>query len=491
MTTSATSSFAQPGSRAPITSSPSRSPERTSGKQRNGRILVVDDDLDHAQMLADVLAATGFRATPVGGARDAMKHIELGETDVVVTDLRMPEMGGLELIDWCTKQDPRLVVVAITAFGGLETAIKAVRTGAFDYLSKPFEPAALVLAVEKALAERMLRQELASLRVALIENETIVARSESMRAVMGVVEQIAPTSVSVLITGPSGVGKEVVARAVHARSDRANAPFIAVNCAAIPGELLESELFGVKKGAFTDARADRQGLFREAEGGTIFLDEIGDLPLAMQPKLLRVLQEREVRPLGASSSFPIDVRVLAATRRDLRSALRDGSFREDLFYRLAVVELHIPALRERPEDIAPLAEAALVRAAARSKRPNRTLSGAAVRRLMDHAWPGNVRELENAIERAVALSTGDALLPEDLPPSVTTSPPHDFLRHALDRSWTLEDLSRAYLQRVLERTGGNKKQAAAIMGIDRRTIQRWLGEPAEDKDDDKANKRGG
>jgi DNA-binding NtrC family response regulator len=454
-----------------------------------GRILVVDDDLEHGRMVGDVLRDRGFRALVVGSAREATGHLELGDADVLVTDLRMPEMGGLELIEWSVRHDPRVIVVAITAFGGIETAVKAVRVGAFDYLSKPFEPTALLLAVEKAMAERRLRLELLDLRSALATGDDgIIARSDAMRNVMGVVAQVAPTPVSVLIGGPSGVGKEVIAQAIHRRSDRASGPFVAVNCAAIPAELLESELFGVKKGAYTDARADRPGLFREANGGTIFLDEIGDLPLVMQPKLLRVLQEREVRPLGGSQSSPIDVRVIAATRRDLRAALRDGTFREDLFYRLAVVELHIPALRERPEDIAPLAAAARERASLRSKRPNRALSGAAVRRLMDHPWPGNVRELENAIERAVALSTSDVIVPEDLPPSITSAPPHDFLRHALDRSWTLDDLSRAYLHRVLERTGGNKKQAAAILGIDRRTIQRWLGE-AEDAEEGKASKR--
>ncbi len=446
---------------------------KIAGTVDGNRVLVVDDDLDHAQMLRDVLNGRGYRAVAVGSAREAMSRVEARGIDVVVTDLRMPEMGGLELIEWATKHDPRVVLVAITAFGGLETAIKAVRAGAFDYLSKPFEPDALYLSVDKALHERAVRLELARLRRAHAESGGIVSRSEAMRDVMGVVQQVSTSNVSVLITGPAGVGKEVLARAIHARSERAGGPFVAVNCSAIPPELLDAELFGVKKGQTPDAKVDRPGLLRDAHSGTIFFDEIGDLPLGFQSKLLRALQ--------TSAS---DVRVLAATRRDLRAELREQAFREDLFYRIAVVELHIPALRERPDDIPPLAEAALMRAAAHSPRPRRTLSGAAVRRLMDHAWPGNVRELENAIERAVALSQGDVILPEDLPPTVSTPPPTDFLRHALDRSWTLEDLSRAYLARVLERTGGNKKQAAAIMGIDRRTIQRWLGDPPEEREEE-------
>ena len=436
-------------------------------------IFIVDDDVALGQLIGELLADKGHVVTVLDRAPDALARIEAGEVEVLLTDLRMPEIGGMELIAHAIRHDPRTVVVAMTAFGDLDTAVRAVRAGAFDYLPKPFEPGALHLAIDKALAERAQRDELARLRSVVKVDAAIVARSAQMREVLSLVDRVAPTPASVLITGPSGTGKERIARAIHDRSGRRGA-FVAVNCAAIPSELLESELFGVKKGAYTDARADRPGLFREANGGTIFLDELGDLPLAMQPKLLRVLQEREVRPLGGTSSVPIDVRVLSASRHDLRAALREGTFREDLYYRLAVVEIGLPALRERPDDIVPLAERALDRASARLGR-KKTLSGAAARSLLEHSWPGNVRELENALERAVALSNGEVILPEDLPPTLTSDSGQDFLRHAVDRSWTLEELSRAYLVRVLERTGGNKKQAAALMGIDRRTILRWLG----------------
>ncbi|MGZ3421077.1 MAG: sigma-54-dependent transcriptional regulator [Polyangiales bacterium] len=446
------------------------------------RILIVDDDPEMGAMVRDVLKSgdRSYEVQVVDRALDAQALIEQGGIDCVVTDLRMPEMGGLELIAWTAKHDPRITLVAITGFGSLETAIKAVRAGAFDYLSKPFEPEALLLAVDKALDERALRMEVATLRRALSpEKHGIVAKSAAMREILAVVDRVAKSDVSALVTGPSGSGKELVARAIHARSDRSTGPFVAVNCAAIPGELLEAELFGVKRGAYTDARADRPGLFREAHGGTLFLDEIGDLPINMQPKLLRVLQEREVRPLGGTSSSAIDVRVVSATHRDLRAAVAEGSFREDLFYRLAVVEIGIPALRERPEDIVPIAERALARGAAGARRGSLSLSGAAARRLIEHDWPGNVRELENAIERAVAMAASDVILPDDLPKAVVRPPSHDFLGHAVDRGWTLDELSRAYLARVLERTGGNKKQAASILGIDRRTIQRWLGEKTD------------
>jgi transcriptional regulator with PAS, ATPase and Fis domain len=290
------------------------------------------------------------------------------------------------------------------------------------------------------------------------------------------VKRVADSPMTVLITGPSGCGKEVIARALHGESRRRSRKFVAVNCAAIPESLIEAELFGVKKGAFTGARSDRIGMFQEADGGTLFLDEIGELPLSLQAKLLRVVQEREVRPVGSTTAESLDVRIVAATNRDLRTSVSERTFREDLFYRLAVIEIMIPALKDRPEDILPLAEHALSRAAVRTGRSIAGFSGAAVKVLLGHDWPGNVRELENVIERAVALCEGDRISPDDLPANTRVRRAQDFLEAAAERMMTMEELERAYALLMLSRMGGNKQRAAAALGVDRRTLQRWFGE---------------
>jgi DNA-binding NtrC family response regulator len=300
------------------------------------------------------------------------------------------------------------------------------------------------------------------------------------------VERMAAVDGAVLVTGESGTGKELVARALHALGPRKDGPMVAINCGALPASLLESELFGHLKGAFTDARTERLGVFREADGGTLFLDEIGEMPLALQAKLLRVLQEREVRPVGATRAVPVDARVVAATHRDLRRGMKDGTFREDLFYRLAVIEVALPPLRERPEDVLPLAEHFLRRASQRAGRALKGFSGAAARRLVGYGWPGNARELENAVERAVALARDEWISPDDLPPSVGVDATPDVFAAAAERLMTLDELEKGYVRHVLERLGGNKKRAAAALGINRRTIQRWLGE-APDAGDDAAD----
>ncbi|MDI1431412.1 sigma-54-dependent transcriptional regulator [Polyangium sorediatum] len=443
-------------------------------------LLVVEDDAPLAELFVGIAEKRGLRASRAATIAEGRARIEAGDDiEILLTDMRLPDGSGIDLIEWTRKADPRIVILAITAFGSIEIAVRAVRQGAYDFLTKPVEPAVLGVALDRAMEARRLRGEVEALRGALATESAlrgIIGKSRALADITSVVRRVADSPATVLVTGPSGSGKELVARALHEASRRKEAPFVAVNAAAIPETLLESELFGYKKGAFTDARQDKKGIFVEADGGTLFLDEIGDLPLVLQAKILRVLEEREVRPLGATRSAPVDVRVVAATNHDLRKAVKEGRFREDLFYRLAVIEIAIPPLRDRPEDILPLAEHFLGRAKARAERSLQGFSGAAARVLMAYDWPGNVRELENAVERAVALAQDEWISPDDLPPTVQKPSTPDLFASAAERMMTLDEVDRAYVRHVLERFGGNKVRAAAALGINRRTIQRWLGE---------------
>ena len=452
------------------------------------KVLVVDDDAEMARFVADIARDQGHAPTTLTAPSLALPLIEEQGFDLVVTDVRMPEIDGVALIELIKRFDPRIAIVAMTAFGSIETAVRAVRAGAFDFLPKPFQPADLALRMERALDRRAMTVELLQLRsevAARFSAAGIVGRSRALEDVIALVKRVADSPATVLVGGPSGSGKELVARALHAESRRRARRFVPVNCAAIPEALLEAELFGVRKGAYTDAHRDRIGMFQEADGGTLFLDEIGDLALPLQAKLLRALQEREVRPVGASATEPVDVRVVAATNRDLRAGVADRTFREDLFYRLAVIEIAIPPLKHRPEDILPLATHFLTRAGERAGKPFAGFSGSAVKRLLGHDWPGNVRELENAIERAAALCDGDRITAEDLPESVRVQRAPDTLEAAAERLMTLDELQRAYAQLILKRVGGNKHRAAAALGVDRRTLQRWFVEArgAEDEPD--------
>ncbi|MBL8683098.1 MAG: sigma-54-dependent Fis family transcriptional regulator [Myxococcales bacterium] len=448
-------------------------------------ILVVDDDDALARFVAEILVDQGYSVSTAPSAERARESIEAEDFDVVVTDLRMPGGSGLELIGWIKNYDPRLAVLAITAYGSIETAVQAVRMGASDYIPKPFEPDVLLLAVSKALREHSLRAELSALRTEVQARRgfgAIVAKSSVMREVLSLAERVADSPSTVLITGPSGAGKEVLARAVHQHSRRRARPFIAINCAAIPDTLLESELFGHKKGAFTGATSDRPGLFKQAHGGTLFLDEIGDLPQALQAKLLRVLQDREVRPVGSERSDPVDVRVLAATHRDLRDSITKREFREDLFYRLAVIELHVPPLADRVEDVVLLAEHFLHEHAARIGRPVHGFSGAALKLLEAYSWPGNVRELQNVVERAINLAQGELIAVDDLPLNLRKPREEGVLDRAIEREMTIAELEITYARRMLARNGNNKKKTARMLGIDRRTLQRWLGEREDERE---------
>ena len=445
-------------------------------------VLVVEDDDAMRDVLQEELADSGYRVIVAPGARAAMERVRGESLDVVITDLRMPDVDGFDLIRdiRATKNAPPIIM--ITAFGSIETAIKAVKLGAYDYITKPFEIEELILVIDKALSEQALRRKVERLQrevEALYGFENIIARSQSMREVLSLVARIAGSTASVLITGESGTGKELIARAIHYNSPRAQQPFVAVNLAAVPETLIESELFGHTKGAFTDAHTSKPGLFAEAAGGTMFLDEIAELAAPLQAKLLRVLQEHEVRPVGSTRSHKVDVRVVAATNRDLEEMMAEGSFREDLYYRLNVIQIELPPLRSRPDDILPIAEHCLVAAGARSKPPRTCrLHPDTQRILLNYPWPGNVRELENVIERGLALCRGDEIQPDDLPNHVRERKSTDFLATATARRMNLAELEREYIERVLEEEGGNKTRAAQRLGLDRKTLYRKLEEYA-------------
>ncbi|MCA2978092.1 MAG: sigma-54-dependent Fis family transcriptional regulator, partial [Myxococcaceae bacterium] len=399
---------------------------------------------------------------------------------VVLTDINMPGLGGLEFAARVAESHPDTPVVVLTGFGSLEAAVAAIRAGAYDFLSKPARLDTIVIALERAVQHCALRREVRRLRLEVshgsrVQAEGVIAVSAAMQKALDVVARVAAGPTSVLVTGESGTGKEVIARAIHQRSGR-RGPFVAVNCAAMPEALLESELFGHARGAFTDAREARVGLFTEANGGTLLLDEIGDMPLGLQPKLLRVLQERRVRPLGARNEHPVDVRIIAATHRDLEARIERGAFREDLYFRLNVVSLHLPPLRERSADVLPLAQRFLSEFSARAGKPVQRLSPKAAEKLLAYDWPGNVRELSNCIERAVALTRFDEVGVDDLPEKVVSHRSTRVVVAAEDPSdfVSLEELEKRYVLKVLEAFGGNKTQAARTLGIERKTLYRKL-----------------
>ena len=444
---------------------------------------MVDDDANLGRFIIEVLTDAHLQAVLATGGAEAIRLLEQESFDLVITDLRMPGMSGIELIQWAHSYDPRVVLLAITAYGSIDTAVHAIRSGASDYLTKPFEPDTLLLAVDKCLHERAMQLEIERLRSEVDRRfgfEGLVAKSSVMRDIVNLAQRIADSPSTLLITGASGVGKEILARAIHQSSRRRNHPFVGINCAAIPDSLLESELFGHKRGSFTGAFSDKQGLLQQAQGGTLLLDEVGDLPLTLQVKLLRVLQEREVRAVGSTRSEAITFRLIAATHRDLKKGIDLGTFREDLYYRLSVIELAIPRLADRPDDVIPLAQHFLEGANRTLGKRIREFAGSSKRMLGSYAWPGNVRELENVVERAVNLCEGDVITPDDLPPALHRPREEDFLDRAADQQWTIAELETAYARRILARAGGNKKRAAAYLGIDRRTLRRWLGETDSD-----------
>jgi two-component system response regulator HydG len=450
----------------------------------NGTILIVDDDEDTAALLRDLLRKRGLDVTAVSSGRQCLEQLRSHPADVVVTDVQMPGMSGTELCVTLRERHPDLLPIIVTGQSDLETAIAAIRAGAFDFITKPLEIRAVEIAVSRALECLALKREVRRLRVEVHRDETdetidgIAGDSPAIRKMVEMIQRVASSDASVLITGESGTGKELVARALHHRSPRRDRPFVAVNCAAMPASLLESELFGHVRGAFTDARHDRKGLFVSAEGGTILLDEIGEMPIEMQVKLLRVLQERMIRPVGGDQEVPFEVRVLTSTNRDLETEVDENRFREDLFYRINVVQIAVPSLRDRAGDILALAQHFINQIAVRSGKPVRGISVKAARLLMNYDWPGNVRELENCIARGVALCRLDEITADDLPTKVqkhrsskialTADAPGELL--------TIEEMDRHYIRQVLQAVAGNKTQAARVLGLHRRSLYRRLEE---------------
>ncbi|HVY62637.1 MAG TPA: sigma-54 dependent transcriptional regulator [Planctomycetota bacterium] len=444
-----------------------------------GRILIVDDDAAMCELVEMRLAHLGHEAASRRSGAEALLALEKEDFAAVVADLNMAGMTGLALCERIVANRPDVPVIVITAFGSLDTAVAAIRAGAYDFITKPFEVEALALALDRAARHRALREEVKRLRRAVAETarfDDMLGASTPMRRLFDLVERAAASEASVLGTGESGTGKELVARALHARSGRRAGPFLAVNCAALPEALLESELFGHVRGAFTDARAARTGLFLAASGGTLFLDEIGDMPLALQPKLLRALQERRIRPLGGEQEVDVDVRIVAATNRDLEGAIEEGRFRRDLYFRVNVINLDVPPLRDRAGDVLLLAQHFVERVAARSAKPVKGLSAAAAQRLASYAWPGNVRELQNCIERAVALTAYEEVSVDDLPEKIRDYKSSHVLLSAETAAELvpLEEVERRYILGVLETLAGNKTRAAKVLGLDRRTLHRKL-----------------
>jgi DNA-binding NtrC family response regulator len=454
---------------------------------KTGHILIVDDEVSMCEMLETDLRRRGFETIALTTAEEAFSVLLERETDVVLADLNMPGMSGIELCDRVALNRPDVPVIVMTAFGSIDAAVSAIRAGAYDFVMKPIDLDVLSLALERAIKHRELSRKVKVLSEAVSKSPLapeLIGDSAPIHELRDKIARVAGTEASILITGESGTGKELVARALHKQSRRGKAPFVPVNCAAIPESLLESELFGHRPGAFTDAKTGRRGLFLEADRGTLFLDEVGEIPVALQPKLLRALEERRIRPVGSDEESSVDVRVIAATNRDLESAVEHGRFREDLFYRLNVIQVDVPPLRSRGTDTILLALHFLEQIAAGSGKRVTGISGPAAEKLLEYDWPGNVRELRNAVERAVALTRFEEVIVEDLPPKIRTYQSSQVLIGSDNPTElvSLEEVERRYIHHVLKMTSRNKTLTARILGVDRKTLYRKLrryGEPDE------------
>ena len=444
------------------------------------RILVVDDDREMCQFLADLLGEEGYLVETVHDGPSAVERYRAGSFDLTITDLMMPRMRGTELVRQLREIDAHALVLLITAFGSIESAVEAMHAGAFHYVTKPFRTDEILIQVTRALEQHSLQSEVERLRQQVHRRygfENIIGQSAKMREIFDLVTHVSDLAVNVLIVGESGTGKEMIARAIHQTSARSARSFIPINCAAIPETLLESELFGYVRGAFTDARKDRRGLFQAASGGVLFLDEISEIPLGLQAKLLRVIEDKEVRPLGANQGEKVDARLVSACNRDPELLVQEGRFRQDLYYRLNVIRIDLPPLRERAEDIPVLIEHFMRKFGDQVQRKLDGIEPEAFTALMNYHWPGNVRELEHTIERAVLLGKEGRIGPQDFPPSLVASKDNvSPLADAVARSYTLRDLEKEYIMRVMEIVHGNKTEAAKTLGVDRTTLYRKLEE---------------
>jgi len=441
-----------------------------------GRILIVDDESNARNALAEILREEGYSCETAADGFKGLGRFSDFEPDLLLTDLKMPGMDGVELLRRVREVSPGLPVIVMTAFGAVDSAVQAMRSGAIDYMTKPIRTDELLLVVERALGEHRLRREAHELRERLQERfkfDNVIGSSPPMQQVLKVVAQVAASRATVLLSGESGTGKELIAAAIHHRSGRSTGPFIKLHCAALAESLLESELFGHEKGAFTGAERRREGRFEQANGGTLFLDEIGDIAPSVQVKLLRVLQEHEFERVGGNQTIHADARVIAATNRDLKSMVADGRFREDLYYRLNVINVSLPTLRERRTDIPMLALHFLERFAKENSKAVERISEAALARLVSYAWPGNVRELENVIERAVVLADAGSIEPSHLPPEVVPSPTSGAPRIP---GASMADIERYAILTTLEAQGGSTSKAAEVLGISVRKIQYKLQE---------------
>jgi DNA-binding NtrC family response regulator len=442
-------------------------------------VLVVDDESGILDTLRILLRNEGFEVTTAQGGKAGLEQIRSGAHDIILSDVRMPQVSGLDILNSAREQDPMTPVILMTAQASLQSAIGAVNQGAFYYIQKPFSNDELVAILRRACEFRAVRVENKQLKQEIRRRDKTavtrpIGKSKRFLEVLKLAEHVSPTESTVLIQGESGTGKEVVARYIHNLSNRVDGPFLSINCGALPENLLESELFGHVKGSFTGAVRDKQGLFAAARGGSFFLDEVGEMPPSLQVKLLRVLQEREAIPVGATEAIPVDVRIIAATNRDLEEEIRRGNFRSDLFYRLNVIAINLPPLRERRDDLLLLIESFLQALAQESGAEPKALASEALDAVMVYEWPGNVRELENALEHAVVLSRGNVIDAASLPERITKRRKEPLVAERSYRNPTLEVIERAYIMWVLQAEGGNKTRAAEVLGIDPSTLYRKL-----------------